>query len=188
MVGSAPWSRKQFRTKGLDLLLRALEARPGLRLILLWRGVLGEVLRRKLDRRGLTDRVEVLDRQVDVARVFERAHAAVVLAARPHLVKPFPHSLLEALACRRPVLVSRTLDMARMIEETGSGLVVEELDLGTLLSALDRLRSGYEDLRRRIEAVDLSEFSQTRFLEVWERIYREAVRSDSADDGGPQRG
>src|SRR5574341_348402 len=39
LVGSAPWTKKQFRQKGIDLLLGVALKMPNLRLIFLWRGL-----------------------------------------------------------------------------------------------------------------------------------------------------
>ena len=90
LAGSAPWSRRQFYTKGVHLLLDAVEAIPDLHLVLLWRGVLASEISRRVDGRGLGDRVEVILGPVDVSQVLARVHAAVVLAQTPRLVKSFP--------------------------------------------------------------------------------------------------
>ena len=106
LAGSAPWARQQFVTKGIDALLALARDMRDVRLVFLWRGVLlREVIARVMDA-GLAERVEILQDRVDVSRVLIRAHASVVLAEAPGLVKAYPHSLLEALAAGRPVVIS----------------------------------------------------------------------------------
>jgi hypothetical protein len=46
MVGSAPWTKGQFRTKGVEALLEAARQNPRLHLIFLWREVLAEEMER----------------------------------------------------------------------------------------------------------------------------------------------
>ena len=40
LAGSAPWTREQFHSKGVDALLKVAQQVPSLRLIFLWRGLL----------------------------------------------------------------------------------------------------------------------------------------------------
>ena len=91
LAGSAPWVEEQFQSKGFDALFRIASANPWLRLILLWRGHLRDTLDTRLGERGLVDRVEVIDEWTDVGRLLARTHAAIVLAARPELIKAYPH-------------------------------------------------------------------------------------------------
>ncbi len=91
LAGSAPWVEEQFQSKGFDALFRIASANPWLRLILLWRGHLRDTLDTRLGEWGLVDRVEVIDEWTDVGRLLARTHAAIVLAARPELIKAYPH-------------------------------------------------------------------------------------------------
>lgn len=178
LAGSAPWSRRQFRTKGLDLMLAAVRRVPDLRLVLLWRGVLRDEIDRRVAAAGLEQRVEVLDREVDVARLLPRVHAAIVLAARPQLVKACPHSLIEALAAARPVIVSRGLGLDATVETHGCGALVERFDLAELLSVLARVRGGYASYQGAAARTDLSAFSRERFLAEHARAYERALAAE----------
>ncbi len=175
VAGSAPWTARQFRTKGVLALLEAAAARPRVRLVLLWRGVLAERIRAEVARRGLGERVDVVDRRVAVEEVLGRADAAVVLTTSPRLVKAYPHSLLEALAAGRPVLVSPGIELAGMVGAAGAGELVHEVSAAAVITALDRLRADYAERQRAALAIDLGEFSRERFLERYEALYRELV-------------
>ena len=94
------------------------------RLVFLWRGVLLPELVARVRRFEVSERVEILRDRVDVSEVLARVHAAVVLAGQPGLVRAYPHSLLEALAAGRPVLVSDGNPMAEYVRATGCGRVV----------------------------------------------------------------
>lgn len=141
LAGSAPWTIEQFASKGVDALLTAAQRRPDLRLIFLWRGVLFNEMMRRVHQLSLEDRVQVLNRRVDVNAVLAGATAAIVLATRSDLVKAYPHSLLESLAAGKPALVSRAIPMADWVERNGLGLVIEAVDADHILSAVAMLES-----------------------------------------------
>jgi glycosyltransferase involved in cell wall biosynthesis len=172
MSGSAPWTREQFRAKGVDALLEAARGIPDLRLLFLWRGVLLSELVARVRQLGLDDRVEILSERADVARVMARVHAGVVLAERPGLVKAYPHSLLEALAAGRPVVVSDGSPMADYVRETGCGRVVPELSAPGLIEAIRRLREDYDGCRMRARAVATRDFALEEFVSAHQRLYQ----------------
>ena len=173
LAGSAPWTRPQFVSKGVDALLDVVQARPDLRLVFLWRNLLIVEMQDRVRRRRLEGRVEVIDRVVDVNQVLARVHAAVVLVDDPTLVKGFPHSLLEALAAGRPVLVSKALSMAEYVSETGCGQVVQQVSAEGVLEALSRLEDRYEAFREAALRVGKRDFSRESMLEAYGRVYAE---------------
>jgi 2-deoxystreptamine N-acetyl-D-glucosaminyltransferase/2-deoxystreptamine glucosyltransferase len=172
LAGSAPWTREQFRTKGVDALLEVARAMPDVRLVFLWRGVLLPELVARVRRLELSPRVEILADRVDVSQVLTRVHAAVVLAGRPGLVKAYPHSLLEALAAGRPVLVSDGNPMAEYVRETGCGRVVPGLGADDLSEAIGQLREGYAASRARALEVGRRDFSQEALATAHRDLYR----------------
>jgi len=173
LAGSSPWTEAQFRSKGVEALLAAARARPDLRLIFLWRGLLVEEMQARVAGWGLHGRVEVINRRVDVNEVLTGVHAAVVLASDATLVKAFPHSLLESLAAGRPVLVSRTLPMADYVEQTGCGEVVDTVSFEGVLAALARLEARYKACRAAALGVGQQDFSRQALVETWGRLYKE---------------
>jgi glycosyltransferase involved in cell wall biosynthesis len=173
LVGSAPWVRAQFRSKGVDALLEAAVRVPELRLVFLWRGHLRRDLDRRVRARGLCDRVEVLDGPTDVNAVLSRVHAAVVLASGPRLVKAYPHSLLEALAAGRPVLVSEAIPMADYVREAECGEVVAGLRPSLVLDGVRRLIEAYAGRAAHARASGARGFSRQRMLDAYGRLYRD---------------
>jgi glycosyltransferase involved in cell wall biosynthesis len=175
MVGSAPWTRAQFETKGVDALLEAARRMPTLHLTFLWRGVLAEEMARRVRDAGLGDRVEVLNERVDVNAVLARVHASVTLAAAPDIVKAYPHSLLESLAAGKPVLVSRAIPMAEYVGEAGCGVVVERVSPASVLKAVEALVEHYPVLQAGARQVGRDTFSHQQLIDSYERIYGHAL-------------
>jgi glycosyltransferase involved in cell wall biosynthesis len=177
LVGSAPWTRAQFRTKGVDALLSAAHRYPQLTLIFLWRGVLTEEIKRRVRRMGLERRVEVIDQKVDVNRVLAGVHASVALATGPALIRAYPHSLIESLAAGKPVLVSRCIPMAEYVERTGCGVVIERIDPADILAAVRSLVEGYSNLQSVARQVGQRDFSQQRMIASYQEVYERVLGS-----------
>jgi glycosyltransferase involved in cell wall biosynthesis len=175
LMGSAPWTSDQFQSKGVDALLELAQGLPELRLVFLWRGVLYNEMNQQVRQRGLTDRVQVLNEHVDVNEILSRVHAAIVLANGDTLVKAYPHSLLEALAAGRPVLVSRSIPIARYVEKTGCGVIVERVDATNIRSAFDTLMGHYEDYQQRALQLGASNWTSERAVATYGQIYKDLL-------------
>ena len=175
LLGSAPWTRTQFRSKGVDVLLETLRVLPQLRVVFLWRGVLLDELVSRVRKSGVSDRVEILSERVDVAQVLQRVHAAVVISDHPGSVKAHPHSLMEALAAGRPLLISKAIGMADYVRETGCGCVVEGLSVTDLSSAIEKLIKSYDLYRSRTAGLAERDFSIERFVADHQKLYRTIV-------------
>ncbi len=174
LVASAPWTIEQFTSKGFAALLTTAQQRPDLYLTLLWRGLLRDEIRQRVAQLGLQDRVQVIDQTVDVDEVLGRVHVAALLPTRPGLVKSYPHSLLDALAGGKPVLVSTALPMADYVTQTGCGLVVAEVTPAAISAALDQLRASYPALAAAAQAAGQRDFTLDRAREAAAAIYARA--------------
>ena len=175
MVGSAPWTKGQFRSKGVEALLSAAQRAPHLRLIFLWRGVLANEMERRVRRLGLANQVTVLNELVDVNRVLSGVHASITLAAAPGIVKSYPHSLLESLAAGKPVLVSRAIPMADYVGRTGCGQVVESVTPTGVLTAVKALSSEYDVLQQSAQQVGQHDFSQESMIASFQKVYEHVL-------------
>lgn len=173
IMASAPWTREQFRTKGVDALLDAARAEPRLHLTLLWRGVLTEEVTRRIRLRGLGERVSVIDQLVDVNELLGSAHAVINLATRGDIVKAFPHSLLESLVAGKPVLVSQAIPMASYVAANRLGVVVGEVSAAAILGALRVLENDYPVLQQRALEAGARDFGINAMLSSFEEVYVE---------------
>jgi glycosyltransferase involved in cell wall biosynthesis len=184
MVGSAPWTRSQFRTKGVDALLSTAKQEPRLRLVFLWRGVLADEMRHRVLRMDLDNQVTVLNRFVDVNSVLAGVHASITLANSPGIVKSYPHSLLESLAAGKPVLVSRAIPMADYVEQTGCGRVVDSVSPTHILAAIESLAAKYATLRESAQEVGHRDFSEDRLVDSSRDMYERVLGHSLSRDQG----
>ena len=171
LMASAPWTPAQFADKGIDTMLAAVAAEPRLRVTFLWRGVLTETMQERVRESGAADRVTVIDEMVDVNETLAGVHAAVNLATEGGIVKAYPHSLLEALAAGKPVIVSRQIPMAGYVESRGVGVVVDEVAKASLLEAVEKLETGYGELSENARKNRACEFTIDRMVESFECVY-----------------
>jgi glycosyltransferase involved in cell wall biosynthesis len=175
MVGSAPWTRAQFKTKGVDALLAAAQRSPHLHLIFLWRGVWAEAMMQRVRRLNLEGRVTVLNTQVDVNQILADVHASITLATAPDIVRAYPHSLLESLAAGKPVLVSRAIPMADYVERTGCGRVVERVTPADILTAVESLTREYAGLQESAQQAGQRDFSQRSMIACYQKVYKRVL-------------
>lgn len=171
LMASAPWNNKQFESKGINLLLAAAAALPFLRVILLWRGVLADEVTRRVQSLNLENRVEIVNRRVNVSDYLQRAHAAILLCSDGRLVKAYPHSLIEALAAGKPVLLTKTIAMAEFVEGRKCGVVIPNMNMFDLQSGLQTLMSGYQDFSENVKNLAPNTFSVRTMLNHYRRIY-----------------
>jgi glycosyltransferase involved in cell wall biosynthesis len=175
LAGSAPWSKEQFETKGVDVLLAAAQRLPWLNIVFLWRGTLYEEMLARVRRMGLTSRVEVVQSQVDVNARLTDMHGAVVLVRHPELIKSYPHSLLESLAAGKPVLISSDLAMASYVENHGCGVGVPSIEIEQVIAGIELLRSKYQGYAAAARSLDMRPFGVDSMLEAYETLYHEVL-------------
>lgn len=171
LVGSAPWTRRQFQSKGVEALLAVAQELPNLRLVCLWRGLLLDELERRLERLGLQSRVEVINRKVDVNEVLAGVHASITLVTDPAIIRSYPHSLLESLAAGKPVLVSRSIPMSDYVAATGCGQVVEEVTPAAIGTAIEALVRRYGQLQRAAVQVGQRDFTRQELINSFQQVY-----------------
>jgi glycosyltransferase involved in cell wall biosynthesis len=175
MVGSAPWTRAQFRTKGVQALLSAAQRAPHLRLVFLWRGILIEEMERRVRRMKLERQVTILNGQVDVNQVLVNVHASITLATDAAIIKAYPHSLMESLAAGKPVIVSRCIPMADVVEQKSCGKVVENIAPDHILTAIQALMDEYKTLQDSAQRVGKQEFSQEAMINSFHQVYQQVL-------------
>jgi glycosyltransferase involved in cell wall biosynthesis len=163
------------REKGADLLIRAV-ARIGARWPRLWLVLIGAgpempELRRLAEEEGVAERVVFAGFRDDARRLIHGLDVVVLPSRRDAQ----PYSLLEAMACAKPVVAARVGGIPGMMADGVTGLLFPSEDVGALADALasllgdaqKRARMGAAG-RQRVE----TQFSQRAMLEKTAAIYR----------------
>ena len=176
LVASAPWTRAQFRAKGIDTLLEAAQQDSRLHLTFLWRGILVEEMEKRIHSLGLESQITLINDLVDVNRVLAGVHATITLATDAALIKAYPHSLLDSLAAGKPVLVNRAIPIADYVARTGCGIVAEEVTATGVLTALAKLTQQYDTLQQSAREVGQRDFTLDEVIASYDRIYQSVTK------------
>ena len=175
LVASAPWTKAQFKSKGIDGLLQLVVNRPDIELVCLWRGVLLAEMQQRVTAYNVSDRVQVIDELVDVNELLATVHATVNLAANGAIIKAYPHSLLDSLAAGKPVLVSRAIPMADYVAETGCGVIVEAVTPAAIEQALAELVANYGGAVETAVRVGQRDFSMGQMRDSYRAVYEQML-------------
>jgi glycosyltransferase involved in cell wall biosynthesis len=171
MVGSAPWMKSQFQSKGIDALLEVAQQVPNLRLVCLWRGVLVEELKQRIKRMNLEKQVKIINEKIDVNQILADVHGSITLVTNPAIIRSYPHSLMESLAAGKPVIVSRSIPMSDYVEQNQCGMVAEKVMPADILMAIEALVRSYPDFQQNAQRVGSVDFSAQVMIDSFEQVY-----------------
>jgi glycosyltransferase involved in cell wall biosynthesis len=110
-----------------------------------WEDIYEAELRRMAEDLRVADRVRWLGFRKDVPDIL----AASDIFALPSVDEPFGRAIVEAMACEKPVVATRSGGVPEIVVEGETGLLVSPGDDGELAAALRQL-TGSEELRRRM--------------------------------------
>lgn len=177
LFASSPDSADWLEGRGIKLLLDAAAQLPEIRFRLLWRpwGDSLPRLREWINERGLGNNVEVIvGREPDMAQQFQSCHATIAPFIDPTRCKPAPNSLVESLACGRPVIATRTVGLASWFHDARVGQLTEPTPAG-IAAAIEAIQSDWNGYSSRSRQVAEEHFSKVRFIESYRMLYRELL-------------
>lgn len=162
------------KQKGVEHLLRAFvyvkEKFPDIRLKIVGDGDLRPALEGLAASRLLADRVDFLGWVTgpDLVRLYQKARVVTI----PSIYEPFGMTALEALACQRPVVASRTGGLREIVRSGVSGYLAQPQDELDLAQWLMTLLSSAE-LRHRMGTAGLADVSRECY--AWSEIAKRYV-------------
>lgn len=176
LFASSPDLESWLEGRGIPLLLDAASRRPHMRFRMLWRpwGNSVHQVRRWIAERNLHNVELIVERASDMARHHQNAHVTVAPFTDPQQCKAAPNSLIESLACGRPVLVTSVVGLAELIAEHRGGLV-SETSGEALAEQLDRLQSDWAIHASAARRLAEQCFATPRFLQAYERLYADTL-------------
>ena len=176
LFASSPERSDWLTGRGVHLLLDAAALRPEYRFRLLWRpwGNSYETVTAEIARRELTN-VEIRrGRFDDMSEQYYQVHTVVAPFVDITQCKPSPNSLIEGLACGRPVVATDVVGLADVFEEDQVGVVCER-EAPSLASALDRVKSEWPRLAANAATTARKRFSIEHFVKSYTQLYAELV-------------
>jgi glycosyltransferase involved in cell wall biosynthesis len=176
LFASSPDRAAWLEARGVPQLLDAARLRPRMQFRLLWRpwGDSLDRVQQWLRERGLANvRLEV-GRCADMAEQYQQTHVTVAPFTELNRSKPAPNSLIEAMACGRPVLVTEAVGLADVIRDEQAGEVCPATG-EALAEGLDRIQADWDCYAAR--ARDLAErcFGAERFVRAYEQVYADVL-------------
>jgi glycosyltransferase involved in cell wall biosynthesis len=178
LFASSPSTPDQFGLRGIPLLVEAARRCPDLDIKLLWRNW-GNVDALKKAMAVLNPPANLINVWQDVSDMAHMHQAAHVVAYLPHegYGKSSPNSVLEALACGCPALVSDSCGVAALVSRTGAGIQVRR-DVEAVVRALATLRAEFTRRSAVARSLALSHFNLKTFLSSYRDLYSELELAD----------
>ena len=158
-----------FKDKGLPLLLEAFKEfarNSNTKLYGVWRGKYNEQLSKKINELNLEKDVDVINGVVDMSEMYTKVHVTVIpflnLWRSPEILM----SVLESLACGRPVVTTDVGEIMEFIQRYNCGCVANPIK-EDFVSALKRCKRDYQLHHGNCRKVAEELFSLNRGEFVW---------------------
>jgi glycosyltransferase involved in cell wall biosynthesis len=163
------------KQKGIACLLESARAvlrrSPGTRFLIVGGGPLEAELRQHAERLGLSSHVQFTGWRNDIQELF----VAIDVFVMPSLWEAMPLALLEAMAARRPIIVSDVGDNRTLVDQGECALLVKPSDADAVATAINSLyadrKLAYELGTRALRRFR-SNFGVDRMLESYEQLYQ----------------
>ena len=176
LFASSPESETWLHARGVPQILDAAHLRPRMRFRLLWRpwGDSEKRVRQWIVERELTNVEMIIKRFDNMADEYNRAHATLAPFTDVYRSKPAANSLIESMACGRPVLTSETAGLAGLIRNHRAGVVCPPTG-EAIAEHLDYLSADWDHYSRSARKLAENRFAEQNFLQEYQRLYYEVM-------------
>jgi glycosyltransferase involved in cell wall biosynthesis len=188
LFASSPEKESWLEARGVPQLVEAAALRPGMRFRFLWRpwGNSADRVRRWIAEKGLRNVELVVGCWKDMAPQYRAAHVCAAPFTDPARSKPAPNSVVESLACGRPVVVTEQVGLAELVRQERAGLVSAATG-EALAEQLDRLQAGWDQYAQAARRLAERWFGTERFVAAYQRLYEEVMAARPTSAGGAGR-
>jgi glycosyltransferase involved in cell wall biosynthesis len=176
VFASSPEKVDWLEARGVHLILDAAALCRDMRFRLVWRpwGDCLPEIRRRIEERGLSNVELLVGRFANMASQYQAAHVCVAPFTRPDRCKGTPNSLLESLACGRPIVVTPEVGLADVVGEQKVGIVCAA-NAESLAKSLDTIACDWAAFSRRARELAERRFAAERFLEAYDNVYKSLI-------------
>lgn len=181
LFASSPSNSEEFESRGIPLLVEVARLRPEVEIVLLWREWGDQDrARRAFARLAPPPNVRIEHRNGrDMASIYRSVHAIACCYA-DRFGKSCPNSVVEALACGVPALLSDTSDIAKLVTRAGAGMAVRR-NPRDVAAASVVMQSAWWGQRLAARALAEREFDVNRFRRDYAELYMELRVPGQAD-------
>ncbi|MBS3159187.1 glycosyltransferase family 4 protein [Candidatus Woesearchaeota archaeon] len=166
LFASSCLEKKQFYSKGIDLLIKIAKEREDIDFIFLWRNMFYDELTKKVMN---LKNIKIINHSVNMNEYLGKVNAMILPALTSENVKQIPHSLVESLYAGKPVLTTNVLGISEIIRKDDLGLVSNP-NYEELIRNIDLIKQRrFDPLVLKSKA--LQYFNVNRFLEEHRRLY-----------------
>jgi len=173
---SSPEKIDWLEARGVHVILEAAALCREMRFRLVWRPW-GESLpevRRWIKERWLSNVELLVGRFTEMANQYQAAHVCVAPFTDPSRCKGVPNSLLESLACGRPIVATPEVGLARVVEDERAGVVCTA-NAESLAQSLEQIACDWEAYSRRARELAERRFAWERFVEAYDHVYKSLI-------------
>lgn len=182
LFASAPSDVKEFEARGITLLVEVARLCPEIDVTLLWRSW-GDQQTARRAFANLTPPPNIridMRRGRDMASVYQEADAVACLY-EPGFGKSCPNSIVEALACGVPALVSATCGIAGLVARDGAGIATTR-DPADVAEAVRTLRGDHARFAAAARRIAERHFDVRRFVDTYARLYQSTAATAAASE------
>ena len=176
LFASSPDEEDWLQARGVPQLLEAAGLRPQMQFRLLWRPWGNSLARVQewIAQRELTNVELRVGRFADMEVQYRAAHVTVTPFVDIAQCKPAPNSLIESLACGRPVVTTPEVGLAELVGEAKAGLV-SPANGPALAECFDRIQVDWCTFSENARRLAERQFAAQRFVEGYQRLYAEVI-------------
>ena len=173
LFASSPPTIKELAARGVFELLEAAEKLPEIRFIFLWRpwGDSFFKIKKEIKDRGLRNIQLIYKKIKDMRELYCKCHV-VIAPFKKDGGKSCPTSIMEALACGRPVIVGPGVGIKGLIDEYGVGLSYED---GDLIETIKLMKSNWSYFTSQTRDIAQQFFSREKFINEYDKLYQEVL-------------
>jgi glycosyltransferase involved in cell wall biosynthesis len=177
LFATTPNTLEGITRRGISLIFEAARRLPDVDFYMPWRPWSGAESLVRRCRAEAPRNVHVSEaRLTDMREVFQAAHATIAPFLVSTDMKVCPTSLVESLACGRPLLVSTAVGLADVVRDEHCGQVFEP-SVDELCRAIAALRADYDRQALNARFAARRHFDFQICLRQHERLYEELLRS-----------
>ena len=176
LFASSPDRSEWISARGVDQLLIAASLRPNMRFVLSWRpwGDSLHAVRADIERRSLKNVVLLTGFEPDMPSLYQTAHVTAVPFRDLKRCKPAPSSLIESLACGRPVVSTPAVKLSSIVRRAGAGVICEATG-SELAESLDLIEASWNEYSLRARKLAEERFGLQPFVDGYSRLYEQLV-------------